>query len=428
MKSGIGFLFVVFCSLASSITPASSQGLSARVRQNIDEDWKFHPGNAADPAKDFNYRSDLIFAKTGRANLSPINPGFSDSDWRQLNIPHDWAVELPSVNSDDFNLNSHGYKAIGANYPENSLGWYRKSLIIPASDSGNLFSLTFDGVFRDAKFWLNRTANIHFKENGVFIYTDVDKKSAAVNVEATVENAGPVNQKLSMRTILTDRSGSAGIDGIKQVDPAIKIMLHVALGGQHDETVLWIDQMMARGCSFDVLGLSFYPKWHGTLDDLKNNITKLIQRYPQPICIVEYLALKQEVNDLAFSEFSSRLMGTCIWEPLNTWEKVFDLDCFMIKTYYFDPSKKYPVIFNIYGEPAGSTVQDNWGGGDLYNQYLAQKGYIIMSVDNRGTKTPRGREWRKSIYRQIGILASKDQAAAAKAIMNKGLPIIKFYI
>lgn len=96
-----------------------------------------------------------------------------------------------------------------------------------------------------------------------------------------------------------------------------------------------------------------------------------------------------------------------------------DLDCFMIKPYDFDPAKKYPVIFNIYGEPAGATVQDNWGGGDLYNQYLAQKGYIIMSVDNRGTKTPRGREWRKSIYRQIGILASKDQAAAAKAIMNK---------
>jgi len=96
-----------------------------------------------------------------------------------------------------------------------------------------------------------------------------------------------------------------------------------------------------------------------------------------------------------------------------------ELDCFMIKPYDFDPAKKYPVIFNNYGEPAGSTVQDNWGGGDLYNQYLAQKGYIIMSVDNRGTKTPRGREWRKSIYRQIGILASKDQAAAAKAIMSK---------
>ncbi|MDD4645807.1 MAG: prolyl oligopeptidase family serine peptidase, partial [Bacteroidales bacterium] len=96
-----------------------------------------------------------------------------------------------------------------------------------------------------------------------------------------------------------------------------------------------------------------------------------------------------------------------------------ELDCYMIKPYDFDPSKKYPVIFNIYGEPASATVQDSWSGGDLYNQYLAQKGYVIMSVDNRGTKTPRGREWRKSIYRQIGILAAKDQAAAAKAIISK---------
>ena len=95
------------------------------------------------------------------------------------------------------------------------------------------------------------------------------------------------------------------------------------------------------------------------------------------------------------------------------------LDCYLIKPKDFDPAKKYPVIFNIYGEPAGSTVQDNWGGGDLYNQYLAQRGYVIMSVDNRGTKTPRGRAWRKSIYKQIGILATHDQAAAARQIINR---------
>jgi beta-galactosidase len=118
----------------------------------------------------------------------------------------------------------------------------------------------------------------------------------------------------------------AGIEGVKSVDPKVRIMLHVALGGQWDETALWVDQMMARGCRFDVLGLSFYPKWHGTLDDLKNNISKLILRYPHPICIVEYSAMKEEVNDLAFSTFRNRVMGTCIWEPLNTWDKVFDKD------------------------------------------------------------------------------------------------------
>jgi len=93
-------------------------------------------------------------------------------------------------------------------------------------------------------------------------------------------------------------------------------------------------------------------------------------------------------------------------------EVVFD--AWMIKPKNFDTTKKYPIIFYVYGEPAGSTVQDNWGGGDLWHQYLAQQGYVVASIDNRGTRTPRGRDWRKSIYGQIGILAAHDQAAAAK--------------
>jgi len=93
------------------------------------------------------------------------------------------------------------------------------------------------------------------------------------------------------------------------------------------------------------------------------------------------------------------------------------LDAWMIKPPQFDPTKKYPLLFYVYGEPAGATVQDNWGGGDLWHHYLAQQGYVVMSVDNRGTKTPRGRAWKKSIYGQIGILASKDQAKAAQQIL-----------
>jgi len=93
------------------------------------------------------------------------------------------------------------------------------------------------------------------------------------------------------------------------------------------------------------------------------------------------------------------------------------LDGWMIKPKDFDPSKKYPVIFYIYGEPAGSTVQNSWEGGDLWHQYLAQKGYLVMSIDPRGTKAPRGREWRKIIYRKIGIIAPKDHAAAVQKII-----------
>lgn len=83
----------------------------------------------------------------------------------------------------------------------------------------------------------------------------------------------------------------------------------------------------------------------------------------------------------------------------------------------FDPGKKYPVLQMIYGEPAAQTVLDRWGGSTyLWHLMLTQRGYIVMSIDNRGTPAPRGREWRRSIYRQIGILASRDQAAAIARI------------
>lgn len=95
------------------------------------------------------------------------------------------------------------------------------------------------------------------------------------------------------------------------------------------------------------------------------------------------------------------------------------LDAWMIKPANFDPKKKYPLIFYIYGEPAGATVQDAWQGGDLWHHYLARQGFVVVSIDNRGTKTPRGREFRKSIYGQIGILAAKDQAAAAKVLFKQ---------
>ncbi len=96
------------------------------------------------------------------------------------------------------------------------------------------------------------------------------------------------------------------------------------------------------------------------------------------------------------------------------------LDGFCIKPPDFDPSKRYPVLFYIYGEPAGQTVLDAWRGRSyLWNLYLAQKGYIIMSIDNRGTPAPRGREWRKSIYKKIGIISSHDQAEALKKLLKE---------
>ncbi len=96
------------------------------------------------------------------------------------------------------------------------------------------------------------------------------------------------------------------------------------------------------------------------------------------------------------------------------------LDAYLMKPPGFDASRKYPVLFHVYGEPAGSTVQNSWGGRNyLWHLMLTEQGYIVASVDNQGTNTPRGRAWRKIIYRQIGILASKEQAAAAREIAKR---------
>jgi len=96
------------------------------------------------------------------------------------------------------------------------------------------------------------------------------------------------------------------------------------------------------------------------------------------------------------------------------------LDGWMMKPPNFDAAKKYPILFYVYGEPAGQTVKDQWAGSNyLWFLMLTQQGYIVASVDNRGTPAPRGREWRKSIYRKIGVISSKDQANAVKAITAK---------
>ncbi|PIQ63090.1 MAG: S9 family peptidase [Bacteroidetes bacterium CG12_big_fil_rev_8_21_14_0_65_60_17] len=96
------------------------------------------------------------------------------------------------------------------------------------------------------------------------------------------------------------------------------------------------------------------------------------------------------------------------------------LDAYMITPSDFDPSKKYPLLFHVYGEPAGQTVMNRWGGRNmLWHHYLAEQGYVIMSVDPRGTPGPHGRDWRKMIYGEIGTIASQDQAAALDAIARR---------
>jgi dipeptidyl-peptidase-4 len=93
------------------------------------------------------------------------------------------------------------------------------------------------------------------------------------------------------------------------------------------------------------------------------------------------------------------------------------LDGWLIKPRAFDPAKKYPLIVNVYGEPAGTTVNDSWGGANrVLLASIADDGYLVASFDNRGTPAPKGRAWRKVVYGAVGVLASQEQAAAVRAL------------
>ena len=93
------------------------------------------------------------------------------------------------------------------------------------------------------------------------------------------------------------------------------------------------------------------------------------------------------------------------------------LDGWMIRPRSFDSTKTYPLLMHVYGEPAGQTVVDSWGGqGTLWHRLIADQGYIVASVDNRGTPAPKGRAWRKVVYGEIGVLSSREQADAVRAL------------
>jgi beta-galactosidase len=125
---------------------------SLRERLLLDFGWRFHLGHADDPSQDFGFGKRSEFAKSGEL-FRPSRENFDDSDWRAIDLPHDWAVELPFV--DDPAVNGTGAKPLGRAYPATSIGWYRRIFEIPQSDLGRRLSLEFDGVFRDAIVALN---------------------------------------------------------------------------------------------------------------------------------------------------------------------------------------------------------------------------------------------------------------------------------
>ncbi len=262
---------------AQAAAPGVASAAGPREQLLFDFGWKFMFGNGTDPAKDLGFGADQgDFAKTGDFKFAKA--GFDDSKWRTLNLPHDWAVELPFVRDDD--LKSHGYKPLGRRYPETSVGWYRHEFDIPASDAGRRVSVEFDGAFRDvfvfvngcfigrndngyvpfhfditdflaiggrnyivlrvdASFgdgwfyegagiyrhvWLTKTDALHLGKWESYVRSEVSKNSAALTLSTVVVNQGRAAAGASVSWKILDPSG-------KQVATAETSALQVAADG-----------------------------------------------------------------------------------------------------------------------------------------------------------------------------------------------------
>lgn len=241
---------------------------SPRERLLMNYNWKFAFGHAADVEKDFNIGTAYFtyLAKAGYADGAAA-PGFDDRTWRTLNLPHDWAVE---AGFDENASHSHGYKAIGPGFPESSVGWYRKRFFMPQEDAGKRISIEFEGVFRDARVWVNgfycgnepsgytgfsfditeylnfgdynviavrvdasmeegwfyegagiyrhvwltKTNPLHVPQSGTFITSEVSDNRADVTARVKVLNKGFENKSFSIRNQIVDASGTVVASGV----------------------------------------------------------------------------------------------------------------------------------------------------------------------------------------------------------------------
>jgi beta-galactosidase len=125
-----------------------------REKLSLDRNWRFAFGHAASDALDFDFLRSRCLVKAGEARGAAA-PGFDDSKWRAVDVPHDFVIELPLDPNGDKELADHGFHAIGPDHPESSVGWYRRSFDIPESDLGRRLTIEFDGVFRDSVVWVN---------------------------------------------------------------------------------------------------------------------------------------------------------------------------------------------------------------------------------------------------------------------------------
>jgi beta-galactosidase len=264
-------LYLILLIIATAHLEA--QRPSGRLRLSFDTGWKFHLGHATDPHRDFNYSIANILAKTGDAANTCIRMDFDDRSWQVVQLPHDWAVSLPFAHVRNDDVGAHGYHAVGALFPENSIGWYRKTFTLSHSDSGGRFVLRFDGIFRDSKVWINNCylggrfsgyggseyditdfihfgsrntvvvrvdasqyegwfyegagiyrhawlesfPNVHIAEpGGVFVHTGTTGDQTAVTIETRVVNQGIHSADATVAAYITDRDGNVVAQGAAQ--------------------------------------------------------------------------------------------------------------------------------------------------------------------------------------------------------------------
>ena len=254
-----------------SIASEHSAAESLRERQPMDFGWRFAFGHSYDAQEDYNNGTGYFsyFAKAGYGDGAAAMH-FDDRTWRLIDLPHDWAVELPFSGKGS---HSHGYKAIGRNFPETSVGWYRKSFFIPESDLGQRISIEFDGVFRNSIVWINghylgteesgysgfacnlteflnyggnnviavrvdaameegwfyegagiyrhvwlvKTAPLHVDRWGTFVTSEVHGKAADVTARVTIVNEGTEEASFDVEQTILDADGrTSGTGQIQQ--------------------------------------------------------------------------------------------------------------------------------------------------------------------------------------------------------------------
>jgi beta-galactosidase len=250
--------------LTADTTIAPPTPGAGRERLLFDFGWRFHFGHADDTSKDFGFGSSSVgnFQKTG--NFMPACAiAFDDSDWRGLDLPHDWAVELPFQNDPD--LSSKGFYPLGRKYPATSVGWYRRVLDLPGEDAGKRITIEFDGAYRETMVvfngfyigrhsggydpftfdvsdfayfgqrnvllvrvdatqsdgwfyegagiyrhvWLVKTNPLHVKQWGTFVKSQVHPGEASLSILTEVSNHGAAARDARVISTVLDPSGQA---------------------------------------------------------------------------------------------------------------------------------------------------------------------------------------------------------------------------